>query len=205
MIDSVETGNSPSPVPSSFPTIAHAFARLCPPLPTPFPTVPHPRTRRPRSRALPPHHCPRLSPRIALSRLRPSVPLPSRHQQFRLLPGSFLYDPHSTFTTRDARTNPSRILVIAFRLSPRPLSRVGHRTYPRLFPCPCPFRRPSVGRSTAMLPTDSTSSRTGTDLTQRADNPLAKQCGLCVPWDPPPVLLLLLLGSGSRVWGVCVC
>ena len=48
-----------------------------------------------------------------------------------------------------------------------------------------------------MLPTDSTSSRTGTDLTQRADNPLAKQCGLCVPWDPPPVgLLLLLLGSG---------
>ena len=131
MIDSVETGNSPSPVPSSFPTIAHAFARLCPPLPTPFPTVPHPRTRRPRSRALPPHHCPRLSPRIALSRLRPSVPLPSRHQ-FRLLPGSFLYDPHSTFTTRDARTNPSRILVIAFRilviafrLSPRPLSRVG--------------------------------------------------------------------------------
>merc|ERR1712022_77463 len=74
-----------APVPSSFPTIAHAFARLCPPLPTPFPTVPHPRTRRPRSRALPPHHCPRLSPRIALS----------------------------------------RILVIAFRLSPRPLSRVG--------------------------------------------------------------------------------
>ena len=47
-----------------------------------------------------------------------------------------------------------------------------------------------------MLPTDSTSSRTGTDLTQLADNPLAKQCGLCVPWDPPPVLLLLLLGSG---------
>ena len=49
-----------------------------------------------------------------------------------------------------------------------------------------------------MLPTDSTSSRTGTDLTQRADYPLAKQCGLCVPWDPPPVglLLLLLLGSG---------
>ena len=48
-----------------------------------------------------------------------------------------------------------------------------------------------------MLPTDSTSSRTGTDLTQRADNPLAKQCGLCVPWDPPPVGLLLLL-----LWGL---
>ena len=50
-----------------------------------------------------------------------------------------------------------------------------------------------------MLPTDSTSSRTGTDLTQRADNPLAKQCGLCVPWDPPPVGLLLLL---LLLWGL---
>ena len=144
----------------------------------------HPRTRRPRSRALPPHHCPRLFPRISPTptpTLGPTPLLPVTNSDcFRAA------SLHSAFYFRNTRRSHEPKPNPCYRLSTFPAS-----TFPsRLFPCPC---RRSRGHAT-ILPSGSWSSRTSTDLTQRADNSLAKQCGLCVRWDPPPVGLLLLLG-----------
>ena len=152
-------------------------------MPTPFPTVPPTHTPTPLPSPSPtplpsalPTDRPKPTPTFGPTPF-PSPTSPTASGQFSLRSAFYF---HNTRRSHEPKPNP------CYRLSTFPAS-----TFPsRLFPCPC---RRSRGHAT-ILPSGSWSSRTSTDLTQRADNSLAKQCGLCVRWDPPPVGLLLLLG-----------